>query len=146
VTPEYPAGTYAYYTTVDQNLNSAYPYVVGPNFYGVYDVALVNSIPSIAIQYDAGSSVGTDENLFTSVNVFPNPTSDFIAVQLKGLVRSTVEINLYDSNGKLIQTKFIKPGTTIEYFDTQSLYNGQYIIQVNNGVNKNSYIVIITYY
>ena len=34
VTPEYPNGTYAYFCTVDENHNSAYPYVVGPTFYG----------------------------------------------------------------------------------------------------------------
>jgi hypothetical protein len=36
ITPEYPAGTYAYFATVDANWNSAYPYAVGPTFYGVY--------------------------------------------------------------------------------------------------------------
>lgn len=34
ITPEYPNGTYAYYATVDANHNSAYPYVVGPTYYG----------------------------------------------------------------------------------------------------------------
>ena len=35
VTPEYPRGTYAYFTTVDANRDPVYPYVVGPNYYGV---------------------------------------------------------------------------------------------------------------
>jgi hypothetical protein len=35
VTPEYPGGTYCYFATVDSRWNSAYPYVVGPTFYGV---------------------------------------------------------------------------------------------------------------
>jgi len=36
VTPEYPNGTYAYFVTVDPTtLEPAYPYIVGPNFYGV---------------------------------------------------------------------------------------------------------------
>jgi hypothetical protein len=34
VTPEYPQGTYAYFTTVDDIWEPAYPYVVGPTFYG----------------------------------------------------------------------------------------------------------------
>ncbi|NBX28750.1 MAG: YHYH protein, partial [Chitinophagia bacterium] len=33
-TPEYPNGIYCYFATVDANWNSAYPYVVGPTFYG----------------------------------------------------------------------------------------------------------------
>jgi hypothetical protein len=35
ITPEYPAGTYAYFTTVDASGNAAYPYIVGTSFYGV---------------------------------------------------------------------------------------------------------------
>ena len=35
VTPEYPFGTYAYFVSVDENLEPAYPYIVGPTFAGV---------------------------------------------------------------------------------------------------------------
>ncbi len=35
VTPEYPKGTYAYYATIDANGASAYPYILGPTYYGV---------------------------------------------------------------------------------------------------------------
>ncbi len=37
VTPEYPEGTYAYYTTEDDNGHSAYPFFIGPYYYGVVD-------------------------------------------------------------------------------------------------------------
>jgi hypothetical protein len=33
-TPEYPDGTYAYFCSVDENLNPVYPYVIGDSFYG----------------------------------------------------------------------------------------------------------------
>ncbi len=35
VTPEYPCGTYAYYITMDTDGTSQYPYIIGPEFYGV---------------------------------------------------------------------------------------------------------------
>ena len=35
VTPDYPSGTYAYFTTVDSGLKPTYPYVIGNTFYGV---------------------------------------------------------------------------------------------------------------
>jgi hypothetical protein len=44
VTPEYPNGTYAYFSTVDDNWNSTYPYVVGPTFYGVKSASKVTSV------------------------------------------------------------------------------------------------------
>src|SRR5206468_12998933 len=34
-TPEYPEGTYAYFTTLDSQGKAAYPYIVGPSYYGV---------------------------------------------------------------------------------------------------------------
>jgi len=44
ITPEYPNGTYAYFCTVDDNWNSAFPYVVGPTFYGVKTASKVTSV------------------------------------------------------------------------------------------------------
>lgn len=51
VTPEYPSGTYAYFCTVDASHNSAYPYAVGPTFYGNKVVTKVTSIPGGATTY-----------------------------------------------------------------------------------------------
>ena len=35
VTPEFPAGTYAYFVTIDANNAPAYPYIIGRQYYGV---------------------------------------------------------------------------------------------------------------
>jgi len=35
VTPEYPNGTYAYFVTIDANLDPVYPYTPGPYYYGI---------------------------------------------------------------------------------------------------------------
>lgn len=39
VTPEFPAGTYAYFMTIDAAGASAFPYTLGPNYRGVVDTA-----------------------------------------------------------------------------------------------------------
>jgi hypothetical protein len=36
VTPEYPSGTYAYFVTYSSSWTLAYPYVIGPSYYGNY--------------------------------------------------------------------------------------------------------------
>ena len=51
VTPEYPSGKYCYFTTVDANWNSAYPYCVGPTFYGTKTAAKVASITESVTTY-----------------------------------------------------------------------------------------------
>src|SRR5439155_14556856 len=35
ITPDFPNGTYAYFTTLDSLGKAAYPYIVGPTYYGV---------------------------------------------------------------------------------------------------------------
>ena len=51
VTPEYPAGIYCYFATVDANWNSAYPYLVGPTFYGNKTAAKVTSVSEPTTTY-----------------------------------------------------------------------------------------------
>lgn len=56
VTPEYPDGTYAYFTTIDAAGESAYPYTLALEYYG--KVAMDNftlvTVPGSAVEYRAG--------------------------------------------------------------------------------------------
>jgi hypothetical protein len=139
VTPEYPNGTYAYFCTVDTDWNSAYPYAVGPTFYGVYSNASVNNITEATTVFNP-SSTGYNETDFNRLNisVFPNPSTDLIAVQVSGVVKSHLDISLIDMLGKQVATTTINAGQTIAYFDIQTLYQGAYIVKVSS----NSYSTI----
>jgi hypothetical protein len=57
VTPEYPSGTYAYFMPLDASLKNAYPYVLGPQYYGVVDAANLGNgtitVPADATYYFA---------------------------------------------------------------------------------------------
>ena len=143
VTPEYPAGTYAYFATVDENWNSAYPYAVGPSFYGNFENRIVTSITEETTLYEEVLNVsGTIFNQ-QNIKVFPNPTSDLIAVQLGGLVTDTLKVELYDASGKLLKTTTIYPGSTIAYFDVQTLYAGVYLIKITDDFKSITKKVII---
>ena len=143
VTPEYPAGTYAYFATVDENWNSAYPYAVGPSFYGNFENRIVTSITEETTLYEEVLNVS--ETIFNQQNikVFTNPTSDLIAVQLGGLVTDTLKVELYDASGKLLKTTTIYPGSTIAYFDVQTLYAGVYLIKITDDFKSITKKVII---
>ena len=132
VTPEYPDGTYAYFATVDENLVSAYPYAVGPTFAGVYAQRKVTSVDEETTVYDATSAVSPFADDVT-VTVFPNPTAELIAVQLPGLVTEDFSVQLYDAAGRVVAEKTIRPGQTIAYFDTQTLYRGTYLVRISAG-------------
>jgi hypothetical protein len=134
VTPEYPTGIYCYFATVDPNWNSAYPYVVGPTFYGIESAVKVTSITEPVTIYTP-SSTGINENIQNEndIKIFPVPANDFMAIQVNGLTKETVNIALFDMSGKLVDKTIVNPGGTIAYFDTKRLYNGDYVIHVSNG-------------
>lgn len=143
VTPEYPNGTYAYFATVDENWNSAYPYVVGPTFYGVTENRKVDSVDEPTTVYDGTSSLSEAEFNHLNISIFPNPATDLIAIQVAGLVSEDLEIELLNLSGKVVSTSKINKGSTIAYFDTQTIYGGIYLVKISNGELSVSEKVVI---
>jgi hypothetical protein len=135
ITPEYPKGIYCYFATVDENWNSAYPYVVGPTFYGVKSAVKVTSITEIVAIYKPSTSIANKYLDADKMNVYPNPASDAIAIQLNDLTSNTIALELFDLTGKLLQITHILQGSTIAYFDTRTLYEGTYLIKIVNDGN-----------
>ncbi|TAH39917.1 MAG: YHYH protein [Bacteroidetes bacterium] len=134
ITPEYPAGTYAYFCTVNENWNSAYPYAVGPTFYGTKVASSVTSITEAVTQYSpVTSSISESDFEELNVSVYPNPAGDLIAVQIKGLLKEDLIVKLFDLSGKLIAESGITKGSTIAYFDTRTYYSGMYLLKVSKG-------------
>lgn len=141
VTPEYPNGIYCYFATIDANWNSAYPYVVGPTFYGTKTGSKVTTISETVTTYNPSN--GLAEQTAVDVKVFPNPSNDVLIVQLSDLIVSDVPVYLIDMNGKIISEKTIAQGSTIAYFDVSTLYAGNYLIKIGSGQNQKSLSVTI---
>ena len=141
VTPEYPEGIYAYFATVDENWNSAYPYAVGPTFYGIYENRIVNNINESTTEYLSNNNFEINQ---VGVSVIPNPASDLIAVQIQDLITSDLTITLFDIGGKAIKNKKIKAGTTIAYFNTETFYDGVYLLNISSKNYSISKRVIIS--
>ena len=133
-TPEYPNGIYCYFATVDANWNSAYPYLVGPTYYGTKVALKVTSITETVTTYtSAATAINENHVNEVNVNVFPNPATDFIAIQIKDLVRENCTVELYDVTGKLVDKTTLYQGSTIVYFDTKTLYSGIYFVKMKIG-------------
>ncbi|HQX29843.1 MAG: YHYH protein [Flavobacteriales bacterium] len=134
VTPEYPNGTYAYYCTVDENWNSAYPYVIGPTFYGNVTGGKVTAITESTTTVDPLTLAVADQDASNlTVNIHPNPATDLIAIQVSGLTREDVDVSLIDMTGKVVRQAVIVQGSSIWHLDTRTLYEGQYIVRISNG-------------
>jgi hypothetical protein len=142
VTPEYPAGIYCYFATVDSAWNSAYPYAVGPTFYGTKVASKVTSISEPVATYLPTAI--NEQNTVTSIQLFPVPANEFIAVQLNHLATSNIELELYDATARLIQQIPIYQGSTIAYFDTRKLYAGNYFVKIKGEGTTTLRKVLIT--
>ncbi|MBI3135149.1 MAG: YHYH protein [Bacteroidetes bacterium] len=145
VTPEYPGGTYAYFCTVDAEWNSAYPYAVGPTFYGNKTAAKVTSISEAVTTYDpsAAGIVSTDlQN--ANIELYPNPSNEFVAIQIGSLNNENISLDLYNLQGKLIQSTTLYQGTTIAYFDVRTLYSGEYVVRISNSGGSITKKILVT--
>ncbi|MEN9699474.1 MAG: hypothetical protein RLZZ301_672 [Bacteroidota bacterium] len=129
VTPDYPNGSYCYFATVNANWNSAYPYVVGPKFHGVLAGSKVTSITESVTSYTSGAELTelTDDQW----NVWPNPSQDLAMVQVNGLTTQSRQVQLIDQQGRVVARKVLAQGSTIVYFDIDTLYSGLYFIQLD---------------
>lgn len=133
VTPEYPKGIYCYFATVDEQHNSAYPYIVGPKYYGVKTGTKVSSISETTTVYNPVLSNQNPSSENIDIKIIPVSASDLIAIQVKGLNPNDINLSLFDLQGMMISQTTIEKGQTIAYFDIQTLYAGTYFIQIKYG-------------
>lgn len=141
VTPEYPNGIYCYFATVNADQSSAFPYMVGPTFYGNKTGTKVTTVPAAATTYVLGTNEAIIKN--SNIKIFPNPAQDFITVQAD-FAKKEFKIELIDVSGKLIKTSALKQGTTMAHIVTDDVYNGMYFLKVSTGSESQSFKVLIS--
>ena len=65
-----------------------------------------------------------------TVKIFYAEKSELIVIQSIHLNKENLTIQLIDQNGKFIQETILYQGSTLAYFDTQTLYNGDYTVKI----------------
>jgi hypothetical protein len=130
-TPEYPEGNYCYFATLDSNMKSIYPFLTTPELYGKMQQNTTNQIPTNTIKFSPETNEILRKHQQTnSVKIFFAEKSELIVVQSNGLINENLTIQLIDQNGKFIQETILYQGSTLAYFDTQTLYNGDYTVKI----------------
>lgn len=146
ITPDYPAGTYAYFVTLDADLAPAYPYVLGPAYYGTVQAGNTgpgsghNDIDETVEIYSGTTAVGS--NAATALQVAPNPATDRLCMEGTGL--RGAEARITDAQGR---TAVIVTSTSADRIeiDVHALAPGTYVLQViaGNAVVMNAPVVKI---
>ncbi len=124
ITPEYPAGTYAYFVTLDEQLAPAYPYVLGPTYYGTVPAGNTgpdsghNTIPGGAII--AGI---TQPMAQRTMHAFPVPAMDQLSVSGSSIVH---EVVCTDGVGRTMMRS--TPRTSSFVLDVSAFPAGAYVL------------------
>ena len=145
-TPEYPNGIYCYFTTIDADGNPVYPYMLGDTYYGVvvngFSHATVNETVST---YNSALATTTFDKNDLAVNAYISKANDVLVVQSSLSQSFDRKVELIDISGKIIQTQNLYQGSTMCYFDIDTLYNGVYIVRVSANGNFSTIKVAISH-
>ncbi len=150
ITPEYPNGIYAYFVTIDANLYPVYPFVIGATYYGTVQAGNTgpqggnNTIPGSTTVYTGSTSAQLEENWNSTIisTVSPNPTSDFIYIELDPNSINNVKATLLNSKGQIVQTiDFLQPSMKCG-IDLSNESKGLYILKLeSNGQITNHRVI-----
>ncbi len=147
VTPEYPAGIYAYYVTIDAAGSPIYPYFIGPTYYGVVVAGNTGGpgsghivISEPVTQYVAtgigNSSVPVGFNLYQN---YPNPFNPETNIKFDIDKAAQTSLKVYDMSGKelatLVNDKLVA-GSYAVNFNAGSLASGVYFYSLISGSTK----------
>ncbi len=136
LTPDYPAGTYAYFITLDASLAPAYPFVLGPTYYGIVGSTNTHITPSGTDTTYTAATTGISESSNATIKyiVAPNPVEDHAYIYMDAENMNNVKGSLYNSEGRLVKTinELMQP--SIPYaLDMTNLPAGMYILSFEGG-------------
>jgi hypothetical protein len=138
VTPEYPAGTYAYFITIDEIGDPAFPYVLASYYYGIVPTGNITSIPSAGVTCITSVTSTVDQMEDAAVNVYPNPSADMITVQSN--TQGDLKYTLSDLSGKEISKSSTQAGTG--NISLKDLNGGVYLLILEDAQGKSKVLRI----
>jgi hypothetical protein len=135
VTPDYPNGTYAYFVTTDSNGDPAFPYIMGPTYYGVVSNADIGPNAGNA-SIPAGVSCGTiseiqNMDMSTDPGLYPNPFIDQFTITIADNL-SDYTLNLYNLQGQLVKEIGWGSDQSRIQIDARDLKGGTYYLQIKS--------------
>lgn len=134
ITPEYPGGTYAYFVTLDADLEPAYPYVLGPTYYGTVPAGNTgpgsghNTVPGGVTVFDPFSSVASLSS--TAITAYPNPVVD--RVLISGLPQGTWTATVRNTLGAVVLSEQMIGGAD-RLLDLSAFAGGSFVLELSDG-------------
>ncbi|MCB9183192.1 MAG: YHYH protein [Flavobacteriales bacterium] len=132
VTPDYPDGTYAYFVTLDEAYEPAFPYVLGPTYYGSVaqgntgPMSGHNTIPGSAVLYDPLSTALHDAAPAAPFSLYPNPATSSVAINAAAAI---ARVEVVDGAGRPVRV-IAGRGAAVLRVPVEDLSPGTYIMRI----------------
>ena len=117
----------------DATGNGSFSYSIGQVFYETNFGSEVSVAQGVQQAYEISSTVGLSEydGVTLQSEVYPNPTTDYLILDVKDFPLDELDYVLYDITGRvLIANKIDQSNTTIEMIDYPE---ATYFLKVSNG-------------
>ena len=111
----------------------------------IYNYKVAKAAIGTTLHYAVASTALSNEdfNQDFQVSFFPNPTKDFININLGLLTEKEYQFSVIDINGKVVLEKTITNPNQIEKININSLTKGLYLVTLNAGEKKISKKIVI---
>lgn len=131
ITPEYPQGTYAYFVTLDVDGAPAYPYVLGPTYYGTVPAGNTgpgsgHNVPTEGVTIYTPSA-GIEEVLPAGWEIYPNPARRSVMIEMPATSRGA-RLSLLDMLGEV--RAMVEAEGTIATIPLDGVESGGYFVRV----------------
>ncbi|MDB5270641.1 MAG: hypothetical protein JWP58_3681 [Hymenobacter sp.] len=145
VTPEYPAGTYAYFVTINSRYEGAYPYTPGPT-YGVVPAGAIGPQSGHAVVNEPVTTYVVTATFLAAglqVSAYPNPASGTLTVAPEGGTANDLHATLFNALGQPVTAAAALHPSVPADFDLSNLAAGVYYLKVQGaGIGGTQKIVV----
>lgn len=149
ITPDYPDGIYAYFVTIDTNLDPVFPYVLGSTYYGTVQSGNTgpgsghNTVTEVVSTYIPPNSGFNDIDSEITFEYFPNPAKDYLTIFVAPGENNNLTASITDPKGKtVLQQSFIQPAVPYT-FDLTNLAPGLYFLKLQGKTKSTIQKIIV---
>jgi hypothetical protein len=138
VTPEYPAGTYAYFVTLDSNLDPQFPYTFYKTYYGVVQTGNTgpsgghNTATESVVTYSPPAGI-KEAQMILNYSFYPNPASEHVNIYINDNGNAHYNLMIADITGKIMKEEKNLESNKDLAIDISGINKGIYFLKITNG-------------
>jgi hypothetical protein len=107
------------------------------NTYEITRTGITSLSPFAVVDTAAVLAVEENNTMNATINVYPNPTADFVNIAVATEGNDVLQYQLFDATGKVIST--VQNADKLNQVDLSNLANGYYFIKITN-LSNNTYV------